>query len=165
MGWFGGAPAKVSAVKELKESEFTSQAQYLDDLPPKFEDREPTHAKQPSYKDALQNLKLSDFTLENYVTMPCFREAILTGFQSMGVLGFVTFFIHKNPRRSANWAVCGFFLGSVVGWEQCRSMRKKSFQTVEAARIANQEKAQRRHEENSANDETFDQFNKTQKEG
>ncbi|OBA21187.1 hypothetical protein METBIDRAFT_31770 [Metschnikowia bicuspidata var. bicuspidata NRRL YB-4993] len=162
MSWFGGSPSKVSAVKQVERSDTNDNSQYLDDLPPKFEDREPIHAKQPTYGDAFRNLKLSDFSLETYVGMPCFREAMITGFQSMGVLGFVTFLIHKNPGRSVNWAICGFFLGSVVGWEQCRSIRKKSFQTVEAARVANQDKVRRKLEDRSADDETLSQFNKTQ---
>lgn len=165
MGWFGGAPSKVSPVKELREPETENKSQFLDDLPPKFEDREPTHAKQATYKDAFQNLKLSDFSLETYISMPCFRESMLTGFQSMGVLGLVTFLIHKNPGRSANWGVCGFFLGSVVGWEQCRSIRKKSFQTVEAARLANQDKVRKKHDCDSSEDKALEQFNKTQKGG
>lgn len=161
MGWFGGVPSKVSAVRELKEQD-ENKPQFLDDLPPKFEDKEPSHAKQPTYQDAFRNLKLSDFSLDYYTSMPCFREAMLTGFQSMGVLGLVTFLIHKNPGRSANWGICGFFLGSVVGWEQCRSIRKKSFQTVEAARLANQEKVRKKHESGTSDDENLEQFNKVQ---
>lgn len=163
MGWFSKTPSKVSPVSEYKDEIHDNPSQYLEDLRPKFEDSEPSHTKQPTYTDAFKRLTLNDFTLESYISMPCFREAMLTGFQSMGVLGMVTFLIHKNLPRSANWSVCGFFLGSVVGWEQCRSMRKKSFQTVEAARMANQDKARRRNEETQDTDESFKQFHEMQK--
>lgn len=163
MGWFGGTPSKVSAVSELPESENPEKpVQLLEDLTPKFADQEPTQTKQPTLIDAFERIKLSDFTLDNYVTMPCFREAMLTGFQAMGVLGVVTFLIHKNPSRSANWGICGFFLGSVVGWEQCRSIRRRSFQTVEAAKQANQEKLRKKHQEMATNDELFEKFNEVQ---
>ena len=41
--------------------------------------------------DAAQRIKLSDFTVDRFISMPCFREAMITGFQAMGVLGVVTF--------------------------------------------------------------------------
>lgn len=162
MGWFGGTPSKVSAVSELKEADKPQDVQLLEDLTPKFADQEPTHAKQPTIVDAFERIKLSDFTFENYVSMPCFREAMLTGFQAMGVLGVVTFLIHKNPGKSANWGVCGFFLGSVVGWEQCRSIRRRSFQTVEAAKQANQEKMRKKHEHLATHDDLLEKFNEVQ---
>lgn len=138
MGWFGGsAPVKVSPVTNVKENK---PQQFLEDLPPKFEDKETVDYKQPTYVDAMKQVKLSDFSVERFVSMPCFRDAMLTGFQAMGVLSMVTFLIHKNPSKSMNWGVCGFFLGNVVGWEQCRSIRRKSFQTMENAKRVNIEK-------------------------
>lgn len=161
MGWFGGHPSVVSPVTEVS-TESTHQ-QYLEDLPPKFEDTAPTQSpSSTSLLATLQSLGREDFTVENYISMPCFREALLTGFQSMGVLGVVTFLIHKNPSRSLNWGVSGFFLGSVVGWEQCRSIRRRSFQTVEAAKQAKQEKIQKKIGESVATDSLFDKFNEVQ---
>lgn len=139
MGWFGGRPpSKVSKVSEIIQE--PPQQPLLEDLPPKFEDVEPRRPSKPGYGDVLSQIKLSDFTIEHYTSMPCFREAMITGFQAMGVLGVVTFLIHKSPSRSVNWAVGGFFLGNLVGWEQCRSLRRKSFHTMEKARQVNQEK-------------------------
>ncbi|CUM64205.1 uncharacterized protein PRCAT00001799001 [Priceomyces carsonii] len=139
MGWFGGSsPSKVTTVSEYKEE--PKKQQFLEDLPPKFEDTGSSIERSPTYMDALYQLQLSDFTIEKFTTMPCFREAMMTGFEAMGVLGVVTFLIHKNPSRAMNWGICGFFLGNVVGWEQCRSIRRKSFQTVEQARKKNQDK-------------------------
>lgn len=143
MGWFSGSPSKVSTVTEAVENR---PQQYLEDLPPKFEDSEPSARKEATYAQALSQVKLSDFTMSQFVMMPCFREAMLTGFQAMGVLGTVTFLVHKNPMRSFNWAMCGFFLGNVVGWEQCRSIRRRSFETVEKARQANHAKNARKWE-------------------
>lgn len=161
MGWFGGPPSKVSAVAPAEEQNRKEEPQFLEDLPPKFQDQEPQKERQPTYGDAIQKLKFSDFNLDNFVMMPCFREAMMTGFQAMGVLGAVTFLIHKNPARSANWGICGFFLGTVVGWEQCRSIRRKSFQTVEAAKKANQAKIQKKFEEGQT-DDLWEKFNDVQ---
>lgn len=163
MGWFGGAPSKISPVSQVPDNAPVKKSpQYLEDLPPKFEDTEPVPPQQATYSDAFQKIELNDFTVTNFVGMPCFREAMLTGFQAMGVLGVVTFLIHKNPGRSANWAISGFFLGNVVGWEQCRSIRRKSFQTVEAARQANQEKMQKKLDKMSGEDELLKKFNEVQ---
>lgn len=141
MGWFGGSsPSKVSSVTEVPRSENPT---YLEDLPPKFEDNETVPLKkapQPTYTNVLSTIKISDFAPSKMVMIPCFREAMLTGFQAMGVLGVVTFLIHKNTSRAFNWSMGGFFLGNIVGWEQCRSIRRKSFQTMEKARQVNQEK-------------------------
>lgn len=163
MGWFGGAPSKISTVSEVPDiTQSPNAPQYLEDLTPKFEDNEPKHKQQPTYADAFLKVKLSDFTIDNFVAMPCFREAMLTGFQAMGVLGVVTFLVHKNPARSANWAISGFFLGNVVGWEQCRSLRRKSFQTVEAARHANQEKVQKKMDLMAEEDQLLKKWNDVQ---
>lgn len=146
MGWFGGnsAPIKISAVTESPDPSKQPQ-QFLEDLPPKFEDNgAPSQPQGQSqnvgmWGEAMDQFKWSDFTVDRFVGMPCFREAMLTGFQAMGVLGVVTFLIHKNPSRSLNWSIGGFFLGNVVGWEQCRSIRRRSFETVEKARQRKEE--------------------------
>ncbi|KAG7192617.1 Cytochrome c oxidase assembly protein cox20, mitochondrial [Scheffersomyces spartinae] len=149
MGWFGGnsAPIKISAVTESPDPSKQPQ-QYLEDLPPKFEDNGVANQGQGQgqnsqnagvWEAAMDQFKWSDFTVDRFVGMPCFREAMLTGFQAMGVLGVVTFLIHKNPSRSLNWSIGGFFLGNVVGWEQCRSIRRRSFETVEKARQRKEE--------------------------
>lgn len=52
----------------------------------------------------------------------------------MFVVGTVIMFYHKNPAKAANWGVGSFMLGSIVGWEQCRMRRKRSFQIAEMAK-------------------------------
>ena len=113
MGFLGGPPSTVSTVSEVPK-----EPKYLEDLPPKFEDTEPTHANNvPSYQQALSTVKLSDFSPSLMVMIPCFRDAMLTGFLAMAVLGAVTFVMRKDSTKAINWAVGGFFLGNVVGWE------------------------------------------------
>ncbi|EGW30107.1 cytochrome oxidase, 20 [Spathaspora passalidarum NRRL Y-27907] len=163
MGWFssGKPPATVSVVSEFKSEE----PKFLEDLPPKFEDNSPngqTHAlppKQPTILDAAKQISLSDFTIDRFVHMPCFREAMITGFQAMGVLGVVTFLIHKNPQKSFNWSIGGFFLGNLVGWEQCRSLRRRSFEVMAKAKQAREEKNMKKWEElKGTKDEEFEKF-------
>lgn len=161
MGWFGGSstPSKVSVVREAQEPK------YLEDLPPKFDDSQstPKTPREPTLVDAARSINIQDFTVDRFVGMPCFREAMITGFQAMGVLGTVTFLIHKNPSKLINWSVCGFFLGNVIGWEQCRLMRRRSFQVMEKAKQVNQEKNAKKWEGKTGEDETlkkFEEFNK-----
>ncbi|KAF3994015.1 hypothetical protein FT663_00035 [Candidozyma haemuli var. vulneris] len=160
MGWFGGSPSKVSSVSEVPEKK---EPVFLEDLPPKFEDKESNHHDEATYLAALNKVSISDFTLSNYVTMPCFREAMLTGFSAMGVLGVVTLLVHKNPSRSVNIGIGGFFLGSVVGFEQCRSIRRRSFQNVEKAKQANQARMQGKIDDRQENDDALEKFNETQR--
>ncbi|KAL7667010.1 Cytochrome c oxidase assembly protein COX20, mitochondrial [[Candida] zeylanoides] len=145
MGWFGSSsPSKVSAVTQVPAAE---QPQYLEDLPPKFEDKETAPVRpEATVAGVLPTVKLADFAPANMVMIPCFRDAMLTGFSAMGVLGVVTFLIHKNAAKAFNWSVGGFFLGNIVGWEQCRSIRRKSFHTMERARQLNQEKNKKKLE-------------------
>ena len=159
MGWFGGSstPLKLSVVSEVPSEPATQQ--YLEDLPPKFEDKEPVSRREPTLIDAAKQIKLSDFSVERFIGMPCFREAMITGFQAMGVLGTVTFLIHKNVSRSLNWSVCGFFLGNVVGWEQCRSIRRRSFQMMEKAKQAKEERNAKSWEKHvKEEDEQYQKF-------
>ena len=165
MGWFGSGgsspPSKLSTVSELKEEPKTQQ--FLEDLPPKFEDLEPIQQPQQpprereaTLMDAAKQIKLSDFTVERFIQMPCFREAMITGFQAMGVLGAVTFLIHKNIRKSLHWSVGGFFLGNIIGWEQCRSLRRRSFHMVEKAKMEREEKNRKKWNELQKKDEDED---------
>lgn len=144
MGWFQTKPSTVSAVSEIESREKPYKSPLLEDLPPKFEDDQPPTRPRSTLMDAISQISLQDISFEHYVSMPCFRESMLTGFQAMGVLWFVTFVIHKNPSKSVHWNIGGFFLGSAVGWEQCRSIRRRSFETVEAARRAKEIKNRER---------------------
>ncbi|CAI5760139.1 unnamed protein product [Candida verbasci] len=162
MGWFGSSntnPAKLSPVTELKQDE-SNKPQFLEDLPPKFEDQPPPTQQQhqPTLIDAAKTIQISDFTVDRFINMPCFREAMITGFQAMGVLGVITFLIRKNVKSSINWAVGGFFLGNVVGWEQCRSMRRRSHMMIEQARMEKEERHRKKYEEMNKTDDNFKQF-------
>lgn len=164
MGWFGSSsPSQVTPVSEVPQEQ---PQQFLEDLPPKFDDKGAPGNKsiEANYAEALRKISLSDFTVERFVSMPCFREAMLTGFLAMGVLGTVTFLIHKNPRKALNWSVCGFFLGNIIGWEQCRSMRRRSFEVMEKARQVNREKNMKKWADKKSldNDENLKKFNEFQ---
>lgn len=90
--------------------------------------------EEASLKKAWGSISKDDFSVAKLTAIPCFRDAGLIGFTCMFVVGAVTFLYHKNPSRSANWSVGGLLLGSVVGWEQCRLRRKRSFQVAQMAR-------------------------------
>lgn len=156
MGWFSKLPATVTPL-ETKEQKF------LEDLPPKFEDAPPAEQPKSPYGDALSRVKISDIKPSTYLAMPCFREAMMTGFQAMGVLGGVMFLVHKKPGKALNWGVMGFFLGNIIGWEQCHSIRRKSFETMERARQANKEKNDKKWEEKSSEkDERLEKWKQVQ---
>ncbi|KAG5417958.1 COX20 [Candida metapsilosis] len=177
MGWFGGSsntapPSKVSMVTEYNPE--PKQQQYLEDLPPKFEDSESPSSTssqvrpsskappQPTFTDAARSIHLSDFTIDRFINMPCFREAMITGFQAMGVLGVITFLIRKDLSKSLNWSVGGFFLGNMVGWEQCRSLRRKSMQMMEKAKQDREERNRKKWEElqkSQGKSDDMDKFN------
>ncbi|SCU95627.1 LANO_0E10880g1_1 [Lachancea nothofagi CBS 11611] len=118
----------------------------LEDTEPRFANESQSHyasaQEQASLRTAWDTVGWNDFSLQRLTQIPCFRDAGMSGFTSMFVLGSVMFLYHKNPGRAANWAVGGFMLGSIVGWEQCRLRRKKSFQTAQMAKntVANKEK-------------------------
>ena len=149
MGWFDKAPAKVSTVAPTEEVE--KPRQYLEDLPPKFDDTNvsPPPSRGSMYKDAIQQFNFSDLSISSCLGMPCFRESMLTGFEAMAVLGLTTFVIHKRVNKSINCALGGFFLGSTVGWEQCRSIRRKSAKAIEEAKEQKLKKSAERQERNS----------------
>lgn len=85
-------------------------------------------------QNVISNVKLADFQFGNLVKIPCFRDAGLIGLSTMFVLTSVIFFSHKNVTKALNWGYLGGMLGSLVGWEQCRSQRKRSFENVEKAK-------------------------------
>lgn len=114
------------------------QKYLLEDTKPKFiNESSNEYAKrqeQASISEAWKTIQWNDFSIEKLISIPCFRDAGMTGFSSMVVVGTVMFLYHKNPARSANWSVGGFILGSIVGWEQCRMKRRRSFQIAQMAK-------------------------------
>ena len=61
-----------------------------------------------------------------------------------------------------NWSVGGF-LGNIIGWEQCRSLRRKSFQMIEKAQQERDEKNKKKWAEMQQSDDEdlkkFQEFN------
>ena len=97
--------------------------QMLDDLPPKFDDdvegaQKAQQLVRPKLSQILQSLSWQDF--QQIPQMPCFRNAMLTGFGMGGVAGVVTLVSRRNVTRTLNWSLMGFLVGSIVSWEQCR---------------------------------------------
>ena len=91
MGWFGGGsgssstpPSKVSIVTEYKPEEKLNNILKIYHQNLKIQNQ--YLKRQATLMDAAQRIKLSDFTVDRFISMPCFREAMITGFQAMGVL-------------------------------------------------------------------------------
>lgn len=130
-------------VKESVEPVITNYSKgqkiLLEDTNPRFntemsQSQAAKSQEQASLMKAWDSISRDDFSMSKLTSIPCFRDAGLIGFTSMFVVGTVTFLYHKNPTRSANWSVGGLLLGSIVGWEQCRLRRKRSFQIAQMAR-------------------------------
>lgn len=119
---------------------------FLEDLPPKFQETEAndklrkesqiaTQMQQKStFKSAFETISANDFAFGNLVRIPCFRDAGLIGLSAMGVFSVTILLFTKKPATAANWGVGAGLLGSTVGWEQCRTRRKRSFENVEKAK-------------------------------
>lgn len=151
MGWWPFGSKKVDELQEgreptgnkEKDSQLTNYSRgqkiLLEDTNPRFNadtsQSDRAHSREEAnFKRAWSTISREDFSLAKLTMIPCFRDAGLIGFSCMFVTGAVTFLYHKNPSKSANWSVGGLLLGSVVGWEQCRLRRKKSFQVAQMAR-------------------------------
>ena len=90
--------------------------------------------------DAAQRIKLSDFTVDRFISMPCFRGHDYR-IPSHGCIRSSYILIHKNVQNYE--LVCWWVLGNIIGWEQCRSLRRKSFQMIEKAQQERDEKNKR----------------------
>ncbi|ODV62752.1 Cox20p ASCRUDRAFT_24893, partial [Ascoidea rubescens DSM 1968] len=91
---------------------------------------------------AFDSVRIDDFKVNNLVKLPCFRDAGIVGFSSMGVIGVVIFLFSKNPKKAVNWSVGSGLLGSTVGWEQCRAQRRRDLEHIRLAKevVAKKEK-------------------------
>lgn len=141
----------VSPSRSVPTSYSKGQKILLEDTNPKFnneisQSQLANSNEQTSFKQAWNTVSWQDFSLNKLTSIPCFRDSGLIGFTSMFVTGSVTFLYHKNPSRAVNWSIGGLLLGSVVGWEQCRMRRKRSFQIAQMAKqtMANKEKPMRK---------------------
>ncbi|SCU81221.1 LAMI_0B05248g1_1 [Lachancea mirantina] len=134
-------PAHESSEQDRQSQNYTGGRRFLlEDTTPRFSDSSQSQAarkrEEASLQQAWNTVSWQDFSLERLTAIPCFRDAGMSGFASMFVAGSVMFLYHKNPARAANWAVGAFMLGSIVGWEQCRLKRKRSFHVAQMARDA-----------------------------
>ncbi|EJS42316.1 cox20p [Saccharomyces arboricola H-6] len=119
----------------------------LEDTPPKFANdlsnsQLAKKQERASLKEAWDSVRWSDFSMERLTSIPCFRDAGMLGFSSMFLMGSIVFIYHKSPTKAMNWAMSSLILGSIVGWEQCRLKRQKSFQIAQLAKetVAKKEK-------------------------
>ncbi|AJU59449.1 Cox20p [Saccharomyces cerevisiae YJM1573] len=119
----------------------------LEDTPPKFADdlsnsQLAKKQERATLKEAWDSIRWSDFSLQKLTSIPCFRDAGMLGFSSMFLMGSIIFIYHKSPTKATNWAMSSLILGSIVGWEQCRLKRQKSFQIAQLAKetVAKKEK-------------------------
>ncbi|AWU78015.1 hypothetical protein CAS74_003175 [Pichia kudriavzevii] len=125
---------------------------FLDEVSGKFPEspqtRPPNGAEEQfstskEVKRFISTLKPEQFYLSNLVTIPCFREAGLSGFTCFFVFSSVLFVYHKNLRKSVNWGFGGLLLGSIFGWEHCNNQRRNSLMAVKLA----QERFEKNHRE------------------
>lgn len=131
--------SKISERSEPTTNYSRGQKILLEDTNPRFnsetsQSQLAVSQEEANFKRAWSSISANDFSMAKLTSIPCFRDAGLIGFTCMFVVGTVTFLYHKNPSRSANWSVGGLLLGSIVGWEQCRLRRKRSFQVAQMAR-------------------------------
>ena len=96
----------------IRDSYSAGKKYLLEDTKPRFaNESQREHAnkqEQATLQKAWETISWNDFSVERLTKIPCFRDAGMTGFTSMFVLGSVMFLYHKNPSRAANWAVGGF---------------------------------------------------------
>ncbi|SMN20908.1 similar to Saccharomyces cerevisiae YDR231C COX20 Mitochondrial inner membrane protein, required for proteolytic processing of Cox2p and its assembly into cytochrome c oxidase [Maudiozyma saulgeensis] len=149
MGWFSKDKEnedKNKNVETVNEPVLTNYSKgqkiLMQDKPPRFDPESSNSGSNTSgmMKNALETINWKDFSLAKLTEIPCFRDAGMVGFSSMFILGSITLLYHKNPIKATNWATGGLFLGSIVGWEQCRMKRKKSMEISTMAMQTMQEK-------------------------
>ncbi|CAG61671.1 uncharacterized protein GVI51_K11165 [Nakaseomyces glabratus] len=135
---FKKSEEKPQVAEDLPTNYTPGQKILLEDTRPKFQSDiskgdVAASKEQASLRAAWESISWNDFTLEKLTSIPCFRDAGMVGFSSMFVTGSVILLYHKNINKAMNWAVGGLMLGSIVGWEQCRMKRKRSFQVAQMA--------------------------------
>lgn len=117
-----------------------------------------------TFKQALNTISKDQFTFENLANIPCFRDAGILGFSAMFVMGMSTAIINRRKPLSTklywnkiiNWSVGSLLLGSIVGWEQCRLQRRKSFEIAQLAieTVQKKEKPMLKHKDNLKSPQT-----------
>ncbi|SPO03288.1 uncharacterized protein DNG_05970 [Cephalotrichum gorgonifer] len=75
-----------------------------------------------SLSEAVKTIKPEDF-LEVHKSA-CGRQGLMTGIVLGALTGGLRFVWKGAPRTAANWAVGGFFTGSVLGFERCHYLRR-----------------------------------------
>lgn len=73
----------------------------------------------------LNSFDFADFKFKNLLEVSCFRQSMLLGLSAGLGLGTVIFVTSKTVKKTTNWALIGFFSGSIFGWEKCRYQRSQ----------------------------------------
>lgn len=166
-----GADISQPAVQQetpVKTNYTPGQKILLKDTDPRFQDNNSnTDAPDASgiLKQAWGSVSKEEFTLTNMVNIPCFRDAGILGFSAMFLMGLSTAIISKRKQpllgvsywnKVMNWSIGGLLFGSVVGWEQCRLQRRKSFEIAQLAieTVQRKEKPMLKHKDNSKDPKT-----------
>ncbi|CAL9731297.1 cytochrome c oxidase assembly protein Cox20p, mitochondrial [Monosporozyma unispora] len=153
----------------IKTNYTPGQKILLKDTDPRFQDnttnKTQTTDTSSTLKQAWGTVSKEEFTLANLVNIPCFRDAGILGFSAMFLMGLSTAIITKKRKplmgvsywnKIINWSIGGLLFGSVVGWEQCRLQRRKSFEIAQLAieTVQRKEKPMLKHKDNSKTPQT-----------
>lgn len=153
--WWGKNKAKDEQTPQepaldLKSNDSAKDQEYLEDLPPKFEDPAVTAKREISeslkqqhadqmFEKAVQSIKMDDFKKVN--SIPCFRQGMLAGLGMGGVVAAVMVTMRRPVSSSLNWGMAGFLCGSVISWEHCRYKIRVEKRNTEMAKRMYREKS------------------------
>lgn len=174
--WSGNSDANAEISQPPTQQETPVKTNYtpgqkilLKDTDPRFQDSNSNNTDTPDasgiLKQAWGTISKEEFTLANMVNIPCFRDAGILGFSAMFLMGLSTAIISKRKQpllgvsywnKVMNWSIGGLLFGSVVGWEQCRLQRRKSFEIAQLAieTVQRKEKPMLKHKDNSKDPQT-----------
>ena len=158
----------------MKNNYVPGQKIFLRDTKPRFQDNKDNNnndgnndsntVSTNTFKQALNTISKEQFKFENLVSIPCFRDAGMLGFSAMFLMGISTAIINRRKPLSIkfywnkiiNWSIGGLLLGSIVGWEQCRLQRRKSFEIAQLAieTVQRKERPMLKHRDNSKSPQT-----------
>lgn len=112
----------------------------------------------------LNSFDLDDFKFKNLLEVSCFRQAMLLGLSTGLGLGTVIFITSKTVKKTTNWALIGFFSGSIFGWEKCRYQRSQQLDIEKKLKeFQHQQKLKRVEKEKKLAEETSTQHVSQQK--
>lgn len=101
------------------------------------------------YRSVFRHIGWNDF--KGVDQIPCFRQALLTGFSMGAVTGVVMYGVRRNGSKALNWAFAGFLGGSIISWEQCRFRIHQSKMNIRGAKEMYRRSKEARDREERAN--------------